>query len=515
MKAIILARVSSKEQEEGHSLTAQVARLTEYANRKGLEIIRVFEIIESSTHGNRKKFKEALDYCKKQKEKIAVIADAVDRVQRSFNDSILLNDLMQKGIIELHFWRENMTLGKNASSTDIMRWDFSVMAAKSYILQLSENVKRSINYKITHGEFIRQAPIGYKNYRDEMNKSQIMPDPILAPKIVKLFEAYAMGGCSFKELAVYAKELGVLTRTGKPVKPNFLHHTLQNPFYYGEMLINGKLYPHKYKPIISKELYDRCQGVRTSANKTPWKYCEKEYLYRGLIRCANSGKICSEYTVKGHNYITYYDKDGHRKQIREEEMTNTVYDILKSIRIPKELTEIMVEELKKMKKGEVQFRKNEVMSLKRELELTESRIDSLLNLLLDGKIDNEIFQTKMPDLKCKQQQLKNKIEAHQKADESFNDTVRALFSLTNHMADYFARSSNISLARTILKAVVLTLEIKDGNIGYSLRFPFSELQNLDENSKWRPLLYRVLTGSQEEIKLAVSSVNDALTRWAA
>ena len=33
MKAVILTRVSSKEQEEGHSLPAQNARLIEYAKR--------------------------------------------------------------------------------------------------------------------------------------------------------------------------------------------------------------------------------------------------------------------------------------------------------------------------------------------------------------------------------------------------------------------------------------------------------------------------------------------------
>ena len=68
MKAIILTRVSTKMQEEGLSLIAQNNRLQDYAERKGLEIIKTFEIVESSTHGERKpllpirltEFKEAL-----------------------------------------------------------------------------------------------------------------------------------------------------------------------------------------------------------------------------------------------------------------------------------------------------------------------------------------------------------------------------------------------------------------------------------------------------------------------
>lgn len=43
-KAIIFARVSSKEQEEGHSLEAQIERLREYCKRKNLTILKEFSI---------------------------------------------------------------------------------------------------------------------------------------------------------------------------------------------------------------------------------------------------------------------------------------------------------------------------------------------------------------------------------------------------------------------------------------------------------------------------------------
>ncbi|MFN8694678.1 MAG: recombinase family protein [Holosporales bacterium] len=58
MKAIILARVSTKEQEDGHSLNAQKQRLGDYCQRKGLTVIKTFELIESSTRGERKEFQE-------------------------------------------------------------------------------------------------------------------------------------------------------------------------------------------------------------------------------------------------------------------------------------------------------------------------------------------------------------------------------------------------------------------------------------------------------------------------
>lgn len=106
-------------QEEGLSLTAQSNRLFDYAERKGLEVIKTFEIIESSTHGERKQFMEMIAFCKRQRETIAIIADTVDRVQRSFKESVLLDDLMKQNKIELHFYREGMILNSQSSSVDI------------------------------------------------------------------------------------------------------------------------------------------------------------------------------------------------------------------------------------------------------------------------------------------------------------------------------------------------------------------------------------------------------------
>jgi len=95
-KAIILARVSSKEQEDGYSIDAQKYRLTEYCLRKGLEILKVFEFSESSTVGNRDKFKQAIEFAKYQKEIIAVVADKVDRLQRNHKETPLLNALIER-----------------------------------------------------------------------------------------------------------------------------------------------------------------------------------------------------------------------------------------------------------------------------------------------------------------------------------------------------------------------------------------------------------------------------------
>jgi len=119
MKALLLARVSSKEQEEGQSIPAQERRLREYADRKGFIVEQVFKITESSTKDTRKEFEKILEVIRKSKETKALVADTIDRVQRSFKESVVLEELRKEGKVEIHFMREGLILNRKSNSSDI------------------------------------------------------------------------------------------------------------------------------------------------------------------------------------------------------------------------------------------------------------------------------------------------------------------------------------------------------------------------------------------------------------
>lgn len=132
MDAVILARVSSREQEQGMSIDAQLENMRNYCKRQKLNIIKEYVLTESSTRGDRKKFEEMLKFVKTCTQKIAIIADCIDRIQRSFKESVELDELRKNDKIEIHFIRENLILHKDSSSTDIARWDLGVFTAKTY-----------------------------------------------------------------------------------------------------------------------------------------------------------------------------------------------------------------------------------------------------------------------------------------------------------------------------------------------------------------------------------------------
>ena len=64
-KAVIYARVSSKEQErEGFSIPAQLKLLREYAERKGLPILQEYTDVETAKKSGRTQFSDMVKFFK-------------------------------------------------------------------------------------------------------------------------------------------------------------------------------------------------------------------------------------------------------------------------------------------------------------------------------------------------------------------------------------------------------------------------------------------------------------------
>jgi len=118
MKAVIYARVGSKEQEEtGYSLPAQEKRLKEYAERNGFEIAKVFSVSESASGKHQRKvFDEMLRYARKNKIKV-IICEKINRLTRNFRDAVRINEWMNEDPErEIHLVEENYILSKDSKS---------------------------------------------------------------------------------------------------------------------------------------------------------------------------------------------------------------------------------------------------------------------------------------------------------------------------------------------------------------------------------------------------------------
>lgn len=144
----------------------------------------------------------------------------------------MLDELRKQDKVEIHFIRENLVINKDSTGSDIQRWDMAVLLAKSFVLNISDNVKRTYEYKIRHGEWIGKAPIGYINVIEENGNKDIIPDPARAHLVVKMFELYATGNYSIRTLTKEMRDLGLkATVEGNPITTSMVFKALRDPFY--------------------------------------------------------------------------------------------------------------------------------------------------------------------------------------------------------------------------------------------------------------------------------------------
>ena len=481
MKAIILARVSDKKQDSNE---AQVVRVSDYVKYKGLTIWKTVEIEESSTKGDREKFQEVIKMITDSKETIALVVDTVDRLQRSFKESVQLDELRKAGKLEIHFYRENLVIHSESNSSDILRWDMAVMFAKSYVLQLSDNVKRKQKHMLANGELIGKPPIGYESiYGEDGKRTDVVFDIKNSHLIKKMFELYATGNYSTLTLRDHMHKEGLRSSTGKALALSMIDHILNNTFYYGVMVSKGKPYPHKYQPLITKELFDKCQSIRKGWNKKPFAYASKPFILRGLVRCAKCGCSMSPDLKKG-KYVYYSCSNGRKDicntkvYIREEELLKPVYGVLEAFKaIPQQKIDELVDGLKQSSDAKNLYHKNTINTLQSEYNSTQTRIDRLMDLFIDGSITKIDYDKKLKELKDKQYDINIQIDEHTKADESYYITASTVFNLAKDALDLF-ESSEVSEKRAILNYILSNYTVNEKTPCITMRSPFKELVSL-------------------------------------
>jgi site-specific DNA recombinase len=479
MKAIILARVSSKEQEDNNSIPAQVRRLNDYAVRFGLEIIDTYQLVESSSKANRTKFNELITRIKSSKEPIALVTDTVDRLQRSFRDSVVLDDIRKQGKLELHFMREGLVISKDSNSSEILRWDMGVMFAKSYVTQLSDNVRRSQDEKLKNGEWLSKAPFGYTNIRRGRDESWIEPDAN-ADAVRTMFAWYATGAFSMQRVRVkLAEELGIHKSLSNVDK------ILKNSFYYGVMKVKGASIAHNYSPLISEEVFASAQRIAGRFNKQPFKFAGLPYFYRGLITCGTCGCRITPERSKGYIYYHCTQHNGKHgaSYIREEELTRQFMEALDAIRPTQKQYDDVMSALKLSHEDKVSFQTRQQSTFNAELTKTEKKIERLHDLYLEDDISKEDYHTKQQSLRNQRDSINRKLTSIDKASDTYYENAEITMNLVRNASEIL-KSSKIERRRQIINIVFQNLELHDDQLRWKYKKPFDTMASYTNHSSW-------------------------------
>ena len=486
MKALILARVSTEEQREaGNSLPAQVHRLEEYCQRKGFGVLKIYSFDESAYKLKRDEFDKAIDFIKASKEKIAVCFDKVDRFTRNVFDKRvpLLYNLAMENRIELHFASDNLVITSDISATEKFHFGININLAKYFSDAISDNTKRALEQMRRNGEWPGAARIGY--IKDGLG---FRIDTYKAELIQKMFELYATGNYSVKTLQLEMQKLGLKSKNGKHFAPSMIYKILKDKFYIGIMTSRGREYPHKYAHIVSRELFDRVQGIMASYQKKTVKYASKPFALRGMVHCEKCGCTITAEIKKGR-YVYYscsnFKGGCDRVWVPEAELLKPIKNILKGLKMDQERINEVTAQLKEINENKNEFQDKAISQLRTEYDKLQTNLDRLVDLLVEGSITQDTYDKKVNEYKEKQYDINIRMGEYTRADENFLIASSMVFSLASRALEIF-ESSEVNEKRQLLNFLLQNCRLSGKKLSFELRSPFQEIyENVHQPSMLR------------------------------
>lgn len=488
IKLILIARVSNKEQTI--ALPAQEKRLKKYAEQSGYAY-EYHEFDESAHKDIRIKFAELTRHIKSVKGECWVVFDKVDRFTRDSSQSEvkILQGLVKEGRIELHFPHDGLVITKESSASDWFRLGIGIALAKYYSDAISDNVKRRFEQMLEDGIWVHRAPIGYKNVRIDEKNTSIIVDEDRAHHIVKAFEMRSMS-LPYEVIATELAKEGFIGTTSKAVAPSksYLEKIINNSFYYGVMVHNGKKYQHKYPPLISRELFNKCKDVKVQRKHDMTKYNTEWFTFKKLVRCGKCKRAVSSYWGRKQVYLRCSGSGKSNcgnPNTAESLIIGGIDKRLGEIVIPEQFIPHVIKELKLRHDNQQLYFTSNVEQTRKEYDKLKEKLSILYYDRLDGRITQQQHDEIANEFEGKQQELNDRLKYLTKDNKSFQVTASYLLDLAQRAADLF-KCSNFELKQKLLEYLISNVELTDKRLSYSLNDPFrtiSETLKLGQNTK--------------------------------
>ena len=479
MKFVIYARKSSEaEDRQMLSIEAQLRELEEYAAKEQLQIVASFQEARTARETGRTVFGEMLGLIERG-EADGILAWHPDRLARNSVDGGHIIHLVDQGKLkDLRF----PTLTFENTPQGIFMLSIAFSQSKYYTDNLSENVKRGIRQKLKRGEWSWFAPTGYLNDPKSRN---ITLDPEKAPIVRQAFEFYSTGEYALDAIKEFLKAQNLRSRTGKIMGKAAVQVMLKNPIYYGVMRANGEYHEGTFKPLISKELFDKCQAVMSDRGK-PRKGTQNNFPFTGWLKCSYCGCAITCQRQKGHHYYHCTKKKGScpaRGYLREEKILEQAKKIVEELILPDDWAENMLADLDKREKQKKSENRAAVQHLKDEKRKLEKKLEDLLDLRLDGTITNDEYLAKKNKLVSEKVDLDQKIANAERNYCEWLESTRQLI-LRSQKAKSLLTTEDLKEIPTFLKQAGLNWALKEDAVQWAAKKGWRVLRASPESRNW-------------------------------
>ena len=283
LRVAAYCRVSTRHEEQYHSLEAQMVYYTDYIERNpNWEFVAVYSDIASGVHtANRPGYRQLMEDCAKGKIDL-ILVKSLSRFGRDALETIRQARKLKRMNIGIYIEIGGLnTLNVSDSMIDQLA---ALDQAESHFR--SENIKFGIRHRMRSGKTVLNHTqfLGYTKGPDGV--LQIVPEE--AEIVRKIFDLYIQGN-GVRKIKRYLEEHGIKTVTGKSEwSTSTIDRMLSNEKYVGEVLmqktytsdfLTGKreknqgqldtyLVENAHDPIISREIFYLVQQMK---EKTKWQ----------------------------------------------------------------------------------------------------------------------------------------------------------------------------------------------------------------------------------------------------
>jgi len=133
---------------------------------------------------------------------------------------------------------------------------------------------------------------------------------------------------------------------GKHLALGAIYKLLNNPFYAGVIVWNGRQYPGAHEPMISWHEFERVQALLVRSGKR--RPQRRSFAFTGIIRCGECGftVTAEEKTNRYGSHYTYYhcskrrpDYRCHQPSVQAIDLEDQISSFLESVTLPVRLFE--------------------------------------------------------------------------------------------------------------------------------------------------------------------------------
>lgn len=488
-RTLLVARVSDIEQRK--ALPAQKKKLYAYATQQNWQEnvdFKYIEFDETAYKQNRKTFNElVIEPLTSSLQPSIVVFDKIDRFSRdsSSNEKAALTRLYKSGRLEMHFPSDNLYMHKDSPAADQFRLDIGISLAAYYSSAIRDNVKRRFDQLLNDGVWVHRAPIGYSNVTrtiDQKVIKDIIVDTTRSHYVVTAFELRASGmpyGLIAKEL-LKAGYTSPKTHKAQLTKST-VEKMINNTFYYGVMVHNEKSYNHKYEPLISRSLFNKCKLVKDKRRAMKNKWDTIDFNLSNIVSCEKCGRSISPFRSKSLVYLKCANPLCSNPNTAEKLVMGSIESVIQNIKIPEELLGKVIDELKLKHDSQQKYYVQSIASVRKEYDEIDKQLEGFFNKLVDNRITPEMHDRIVDTLHLRQSALNDKLEILTNGNKDFQVTASYLLDLVNRIEDIYSCADEGQRSK-LIGFLLSNLKLNDKKLSFRVNYPFDQLMEVKQKA---------------------------------